>query len=153
LLKIAQIYIDNNISGHYIEPYSSGASIALFLLLDGFVSRITINDMDKSIYAFWYSVLNKTDQLCKLIENATFSIDEWRKHKHIQNMKKSADMLGLGFSTFYLNRTNRSGIINAGVIGDINQQGTYLMNCRFNKTNLINRIQNIAKEKKKIIMQ
>ena len=147
---IAKICIDNNINGHYIEPYSGGASVALFLLIEGFVQKITINDRDRSIYAFWHSVINKTNQLCELIENAELSIEEWKKQKAVQSNKKKADLLELGFSTFYLNRTNRSGIINAGVMGGIKQTGNYLMDCRFNKTELIQRIKNIASHKKNI---
>jgi DNA adenine methylase len=147
---IAKICIDNQINGHYVEPYSGGASVALFLLLEGFVSKITINDKDRSIYAFWYSVLNNTKSLCYLIENTEFTITEWRKQKEVQNRKSKVDLLELGFSTFYLNRTNRSGIINAGVIGGIEQNGNYLMDCRFNKTELIERIKAIAKRKKDI---
>ncbi len=147
---IAKICIDNNINGHYVEPYSGGASVALFLLMEGFVEKITINDRDRSIYAFWYSALNKTKQLCQLIENAELSIEEWKKQKSVQSNKRKADLLDLGFSTFYLNRTNRSGIINAGVMGGIEQTGNYLMDCRFNKTELIQRIKNIAYHKKNI---
>lgn len=147
---IAKICVDNNINGHYVEPYSGGASVALFLLLKGFVKKITINDKDRSIYAFWFCVLNKTNQLCELIENAELTIEEWRKQKEIQNNKKTADLLDLGFSTFYLNRTNRSGIINAGVMGGNKQNGNYLMDCRFNKTDLIERIKKIAKMKSQI---
>lgn len=147
---IAKICLDNNINGHYVEPYSGGASVALFLLIEGFVQKITINDRDRSIYAFWHSVLNKTNQLCELIENAELSIDEWKKQKAVQSNKKKADLLELGFSTFYLNRTNRSGIINAGVMGGIEQKGNYLMDCRFNKAELIQRIKNIASHKKNI---
>jgi DNA adenine methylase len=58
--------------------------------------------------------------------------------------------LDLGFSTFFLNRTNISGIINAGVIGGIEQKGKYKINCRFNKEDLIKRIKLIAKYKKQI---
>jgi len=147
---IAKICLDNNINGHYVEPYSGGASVALFLLIEGFVQKITINDRDRSIYAFWHSVLNKTNQLCELIENAELSIEEWKKQKAVQSNKKMADLLELGFSTFYLNRTNRSGIINAGVMGGIEQNGNYLMDCRFNKAELIQRIKNIASHKKNI---
>ena len=147
---IAKICIDNNINGHYVEPYSGGAAVALFLLMENFVEKITINDRDRSIYAFWHSVLNETNQLCKMIENAELTIEEWRKQKNIQLDKKSADLLELGFSTFYLNRTNRSGIINAGVMGGVEQAGDYLMDCRFNKVELIERIKKIAKKKKQI---
>ncbi|PZD76556.1 DNA adenine methylase [Mesonia sp. K7] len=147
---IAKICVDNEINGHYVEPYSGGASVALFLLMEGFVKKITINDRDRSIYAFWHSVLNKTNQLCELIENAELSINEWKKQKSVQSNKKKADLLDLGFSTFYLNRTNRSGIINAGVMGGMEQTGNYLMDCRFNKSELIQRIKNIASHKKNI---
>jgi len=147
---IAKICVDNNIDGHYVEPYSGGASVALFLLLEGFVNKITINDRDRSIYAFWHSVLNKTNQLCEMIENAELTIEEWNYQRRIQSNKKTCNLLELGFSTFYLNRTNRSGIINAGVMGGINQDGNYLMDCRFNKTELIHRIKRIAKKKKHI---
>ena len=149
---IAKICIDNKINGHYVEPYSGGASVALFLLLEGFVNKITLNDKDKSIFAFWYSVLNHTEELCDLIENATLTVNEWRKQRNIQKNKEDSELLELGFSTFYLNRTNRSGIINAGLIGGIEQNGNYLMNCRFNKKDLIERILLIASRKRDILL-
>lgn len=147
---IANVCVENGINGHYIEPYSGGASVALFLLLEGFVSKITINDKDRSIYAFWHSVLRRTDELCDRIKHAEITIEEWKKQKEVQNRKTNADLLDLGFSTFFLNRTNRSGIINAGVIGGIKQNGDYLMDCRFNKNELIERIKKIASRKKDI---
>lgn len=147
---LAKICIDNNISGHYVEPYSGGASVALFLLLEGYVANITINDKDRSIYAFWHSVLNKTKELCKRIDDAELTIENWQKQKEVQKNKETADLLDLGFSTFFLNRTNRSGIIRGGLIGGINQDGNYKMDCRFNKEELKNRILVIAKHKRKI---
>lgn len=147
---LAKICIDNSINGHYVEPYSGGASVALFLLIEGFIKEITINDKDKSIYAFWYSVLYKTDELCEMIEKTELNIEEWRKQRAIQFDKDNVDMLKLGFSTFFLNRTNRSGIIYSGVMGGIEQTGDYKMNCRFNKVDLINRIRKIRSYKSRI---
>lgn len=147
---IANLCIENNIRGHYIEPYSGGASVALYLLLERYVDLITINDKDRSIYAFWYSVLNYTDDLCNLIEKTPITIEIWKKQKEIQVNKESATLLELGFSTFYLNRTNRSGIISAGVIGGNDQKGNYLMDCRFNKYELVKRIRLIASKAKNI---
>lgn len=147
---VAKICIDNNIQGHYVEPYCGGASVALFLLFEGFVKKITINDKDKSIFAFWHSVLNKTEELCNMIESVELNITEWQKQRIVQLNKKRVDLLTLGFSTFYLNRTNRSGIINAGVMGGINQDGNYLMDCRFNRDELISRIKRIAERKNQI---
>lgn len=147
---IAKICIDNNIKGHYVEPYAGGASVALFLLMEGFVKNITINDKDRSIYAFWYSVLNYTKELCHLIEKTEITIQEWKKQKEIQKNKENAEILELGFSTLFLNRTNRSGIIKAGPIGGLKQEGKYLIDCRFNKEDIIKRIKLIAKKKESI---
>ncbi len=147
---IAKICLDNNIRGHYIEPYAGGASVALFLLFENFVKKITINDKDKSIFAFWYSVLNHTENLCELIEKTDVTITEWKKQKDIQKQKIQADILELGFSTLFLNRTNRSGILNAGVIGGVEQNGKYKIDCRFNKKEIIRRIKLIASRKKDI---
>lgn len=147
---VSQICLDNTVNGHYIEPYAGGASVALYLLIEGHVSKISINDLDRSIYAFWYSILNYTEKFCNLIENTNIDIETWHKLKLIQKNKETADLFSLGFSTFYLNRTNRSGIIDAGVIGGLGQNGNYKIDCRFNKQTLISRIRKIAKHKKNI---
>lgn len=149
---IAKICIENGINGHYVEPYSGGASVALFLLLEGLVDKITINDKDRSIYAFWYSVLNHCAELCQLIKETPVTIEEWHRQKEVQKEKEKIDLLTLGFSTFFLNRTNRSGIINAGVIGGIEQSGDYLLDCRYNKPELIKRIRIIASRRSDIAL-
>lgn len=136
--------------GIYIEPYAGGASIALSLLFNEYASKVIINDLDISIYAFWYSVINLTDDLCKLIKDALISLSIWDKQRDIQRDKVNQDLLKLGFSTFYLNRTNMSGIINAGIIGGRNQAGKWKIDARFNKLELINRIQRIALYKNRI---
>jgi len=147
---IAKICVENNINGHYVEPYAGGASVALYLLLEKKVSKITINDYDRSIYAFWFAILKHTDIFCKMIENVEINIKSWEKAKEIQKNKKYSSLIQLGFSTFFLNRVNMSGIIDGGVVGGIKQDGVYKMDCRFNKRELINRIRKIAKFKKQI---
>ena len=147
---IAKICLDNNVNGHYVEPYAGGASVALHLLLEEKVQKITINDYDRSVFAFWHSVLKNTKKLCELIENTEINIENWQKAKNIQKNKEKAKLLDLGFSTFFLNRTNISGIINAGIIGGLGQNGKYKMDCRFNKQELVQRIKKIARYKKNI---
>ncbi len=147
---VALICEKNNINGHYIEPYAGGASVALHLLLNGYVKEITINDYDRAIYAFWYSVLNDTDKFCRKIKKTEVNLENWRKFKKIQDNKEKAPLFDLGFSTFFLNRTNRSGIIDGGMIGGLEQNGNYAIDCRFNKDELIERIKFIAIHKKNI---
>ncbi len=131
--------------GTYIEPYAGGASVALGLLFSKYASRIKINDINLSIYAFWYSVLNETEALCRLIVDTPVTMEVWQKQHELQKHKEDAGLLELGFSTFFLNRTNRSGILNGGVIGGKEQTGAYKMDVRYNKNNLIERIEHVAK--------
>lgn len=134
---------ENNINT-YIEPFAGGASVALQLLINGDVNKIIINDYDRSIYSLWYSIIKNSDALIKLIETTEITMDEWYRQKEIQLKKDSVDLLELAFSTLFLNRTNRSGIIKAGVIGGKKQNGNYKLDCRFNKKNIIQRIHKIA---------
>jgi DNA adenine methylase len=147
---IEKICVDNNINGLYVEPYAGGAAVALHLLLEKKIKNIVINDFDRSIYAFWYALLKDTDNLCELIESTEVNIANWKKARIVQKNKSKSRLLDLGFSTFFLNRTNISGIISAGVIGGIQQEGKYKIDCRFNKKELIRRIRLIAEQKKQI---
>lgn len=143
--------INSLVGGTYIEPFAGGAAIAWYLLLEGHVTNIYINDLNPSIYAFWHSVLKSTDSLCDLIESTPVTINEWHRQKAIQS-SAGATLLELGFSTFFLNRTNRSGIIKGGAIGGLNQEGNYKIDCRFNKNRLIEQIQTIASHRDNITL-
>lgn len=137
----------NHVGGTYIEPFAGGAGIALDLLENDVVSQIVINDLDKGIYSFWRSVLKETDRFIEAINEVPLNIDEWNRQRNIMLNADRKYSFELGFATFYMNRTNRSGIINGGVIGGIEQSGNWKLDARFNKENLINRILKIADRK------
>ena len=147
---IALICEKNKINGHYVEPYAGGASVALYLLMKSHVREITINDYDRAIYAFWHTILNDTEKFCRQIANIKVSVENWRKFKAIHANEEDESLLDLGFALFFLNRTNRSGIVDAGIMGGIAQDGKYKMDCRFNKKSLIKRIESIAYYKNNI---
>lgn len=146
--------IDNNfdVPCSYIEPYAGGGGLALALLFSGKAKEIHLNDLDKSIWAVWNSILNESDSFIKKILETDVTIEEWHKQRYIQANKDAFSDLDLGFSTFFLNRTNRSGIIlKAGVIGGLCQNNEkYKLDCRFNKVGLINRINKILSFKDSI---
>ncbi|WP_082222116.1 DNA adenine methylase [Mesorhizobium loti] len=119
---------------HYCEPYAGGAGLALKLLSTGLVERISLNDVDDSIWAFWVSALTYNREMCRLTETATLTIDEWHRQREIWRTKDTSDPLALGFATFYLNRTNRSGIIEgAGPVGGYAQAGIWRLDARFDR--------------------
>ena len=130
--------------GVYIEPYAGGAGIAWELLITGVVRRVLINDISPHVFAFWTSVLSHTDDLCRRIRDVPLSVEEWDHQKEIFRKPEDASMIELGLSFFYLNRTNRSGILNGGIIGGRKQEGKWRMDARFNRQDLIYRITKIA---------
>lgn len=142
---IAEIIASNNIeNGHYVEPYAGGAGVAIELLLTKKVSNIHLNDSDFGIYSFWHSVINRPEELCNMISTASMTVNEWRLRKAIVQKSDKRKKLELGFSVFFLNRCNRSGILNAGVIGGLDQKGNYKMDARFSRNDLIRRIEAIS---------
>lgn len=139
-------------NGTYIEPFVGGAGVALSLLFDNRVNQIVINDYDVAIYSVWNAILHETEKLISLIKDTPVSVEEWKKQKKIYIEKNDAYSIELAFATFYLNRTNRSGIITAGPIGGYDQTGNYLIDARYNKSDLIKRIQKISAYQDKIIL-
>lgn len=149
---IKAIVLSNDlVGGRYIEPYAGGAAVAMELLLLGYMDEIHINDLNPGVYAFWSSVLDDTDALISLIENTPVTIEEWHKQKAIQRSAPTPN-LELAFSTFFLNRCNRSGILKGGVIGGKEQTGKWKLDARFNKADLISRIQLIKRFRHQIVL-
>lgn len=137
--------------GHYAEPYAGGAGLALSLLFKAHVHEIHLNDLDRSVWAFWDAILNNTDNFIEKIRSTDITIEEWLRQREIQTNRDEFNDFELGFSSFFLNRTNRSGVIlKAGVIGGIKQDGDYKLDCRFHKDNLIKKIVRISKYKHRI---
>lgn len=135
---------------HYVEPYAGGAAIAIGLLFEEYASAIHLNDLSRPVYALWHTILNNADWLCKKIESAKVTLAEWKRRRAILDQSECADLAELGFSTLFLNRTNRSGILGGGVIGGTKQTGKWKMDVRFGKPELVSRIRKIARYKDRI---
>lgn len=136
--------------GEYIEPYAGGAGIALELLFQEYVEKVHINDFSEPVYAFWKSVLNDTEELCRLVKDTRLSVASWDRQKRVFSNPSKHSYLELGFATFFLNRTNRSGILNGGIIGGRDQTGPWKIDARYNADELIFRIESIARMKRRI---
>lgn len=134
----------NNLTGDYLEPYAGGAGVALDLLFSGYCKNIHINDFDIAVYNFWKSVTENTELFLKLVNDTDVTIEEWHRQKYILSTPEQHNQLEHGFATFFLNRTNRSGILKGGVIGGKNQDGNYKLDARFHKLNLSKRIEKIG---------
>lgn len=149
-----KIFESNSLSVNtYFEIYAGGAAAAFDLLLNNHVSKIVLNDADYHIFALWNSIIHNTESFLKKLIDTPITLNEWHKQKLIYDSENKSNMLEIGFATFFLNRTNRSGILlNAGPIGGKSQNGLYKLDVRFNKSNLSERIKNIAKFEHQIII-
>ena len=130
----------------YAEPFSGGFGAGLELLFSGKVRKVLINDFDISIYSIWYAILNETERFVQSIMMIDVTIEEWEKQKKIYDELKKSKVYSfeLALASYFLNRTNVSGIITGGPIGGMNQESKYKLDCRFNKKNLAKKLKDIS---------
>lgn len=122
----------------------------MHLLQRGSVAAVHLNDVDRSIYAFWYAATRRNAALVAMINRTRVTVTAWDRQKEIQRHKDEASLLELGFSTLFLNRTNRSGILRGGIIGGRDQKGPWKIDARFNKQAVAARVEAIGQLAKKI---
>jgi len=151
---LAAVLERNSLLGEtYVEPFAGGAGAGLNLLLGGYVSNLIINDSDSAIYAFWWSVLNRTDDFLQKVNDVSVTLEEWKIQKNVFLNREDHSIEELGFAAFFLNRCNRSGILRANPIGGIKQTGKWLIDARFNREGLSRRIAAVAKRRSDIVVK
>ena len=137
----------------YAEPYAGGAGAAINLLLDGHVNEIIINDANIGIYSFWNALVNESERFIQTIKTIPVTLTEWYTQRDILQ-KSTKPSFELGIATFFMSRTNRSGVIFGGAIGGSTEEkqnnAKYKIDCRFNKQDLIQRLKIIAENKRRI---
>lgn len=126
-------------SAVYVEPYAGGAGAGIALLRERRVSRLVINDIDPAVYCFWRSVVQQNRDFVEWLAEVPLTLDEWQRQREVYR-SGTTDVFALGRAFFYLNRTNRSGVLNAGVIGGKAQGGRYRIDARFNRATLTGRL-------------
>jgi DNA adenine methylase len=102
------------------------------------------------IYLFWKSLLEEPSRFVDRINSVALSTEEWLCQREIFRGRTAADNFDIGFSTFYLNRTNRSGVLNGGMIGGLSQSSAYGIDARFNRAELSARVERIARNAARI---
>lgn len=135
--------------GVYVEPFAGGAGVALGLLEKRCVERVVINDIDPRVAAFWRVVTNDTEAFVERICETAVDLDSWHQQRSVM-LEGCKDDLDLGFAAFFLNRTNRSGILGARPIGGLKQTGDWKLDCRFDKKKMIQRVRGVAQYAERI---
>ncbi len=148
--KVKKLIESNTLGDRtYVEPFAGGFGIGIGLLCDDIVQSAVLNDFDSHIYHFWYSVLHHTETLLKRIKDTPITLEEREKQKAVYR-DCSVDAVSDGFATLFLNRVNFSGIIMGGPLGGRSQKGKYKIDCRFNKSEIVKKIERIALLKDRI---
>ncbi len=141
----AQLLRDNRLSKRtYAEPFAGGAGLALRLLFEGAARRIVLNDLDPGIYSFWDAVLNDHERFIDTMQSTPITVEEWLYQRDVHRAAAEPSF-ELAFATFFLNRTNRSGVVKGGVIGGLDQDGDYKIGCRYNVDDLADKITRIGR--------
>lgn len=142
---LASVIENNDLKGGwYVEPYAGGAGAALYLLLQGYVEHIVINDADPLIYAFWQSVVRESVAFAGMIRETPVTMESRSRFQAMVADPERHSQLELGFAAFFLNRTSRSGILAGGVIGGKEQAGAYKLDARYKPDDLIARVRAIG---------
>ncbi|GFE64365.1 DNA adenine methylase [Litoreibacter roseus] len=147
---LAKCFDDSRIT--FLEPFCGGAGAAVNLLADGYVDCLHLNDADVRIYSAWRAMLSENERFIERIQSVPLTMDEWHVQSRISTDKTSSNYdFDLGFASFYLNRTTRSGIVSkAGPIGGYDQTGKWKIDARFNREGLSQRVRWIGENSDRI---
>ena len=74
------------------------------------------------------------------IRHVPLDVSEWRRQREVYLSADIGDLASLGFATFYLNRTNRSGVLNGGPDRGTRPDRKLQIDARFNRDGLAERI-------------
>lgn len=133
------------------EPFAGGAGASLILLYLEECHEIFINDADPAIHDFWWTLVNRIRPFKEKVSKTRVCMAEWYRQRAVYRNSGRVSRLRRGFSAFYLNRCNRSGIImKGGPIGGLNQKGKWKINARFNKPELINRCDKVNEYRERV---
>jgi len=117
----------------YVEPFCGGASVALDLLYNERVSNIVLNDIDYRLFSFWDAILNKPEEFCDQLRRTPVTMAERENQMEIYRHPEQYSSFFVGFACFFLNKTNRSGILSGGPIGGVEQAGDWKITTKFGK--------------------
>jgi DNA adenine methylase len=136
----------------YVEPFAGGAGVGLRLLVNEYVDEIVINDLNPGIAAFWRAVFDSPNELVECLGDCEVNVAEWHRQREVY-LARPDDDVALGFALFFLNRTNRSGILDARPIGGYDQSGRWKIDARFDKDRLTQRIRALAQYQSRVLVE
>ena len=93
-----------------VEPFTGGGIVSLTAVMEGFVDRCLMVELDRDVAAFWHAALRRGPELCERVER----FQPTRASVDALSQRVPATVLEHGFRTLVLNRTRRGGILAPG---------------------------------------
>lgn len=135
----------------FIEVFAGGASVGLALLDAGFIRKLILNDTDRGVFSFWYTVIHSPESLISRIRYATLNAAVFQSCQFMLQNPKGASMADLAWAQLVCNRLSFSGIVKAGMLGGKNG-GLGANLARWNPAELTRRIERIYEMREAIIV-
>ncbi len=123
-----------------IEPFCGGGIVSLTAVMEGYVERALMAEIDRDVAAFWHAALRHGDELRKrwLGFEPTRETVEQLARQHPENV------VDRGFRTLVLNRTRRGGILAPGASFTRNGENGKGIRSRWYPETIANRLREIS---------
>lgn len=144
---------------YYFENITSTNEIESVLLIDEFDATLhpslqfKLLDIFRTYSSDYKIQIAFTTHSCMImIRHFGRLLPFWISITGIYLLQDTTRPLELGFATFFLNRTNVSGVVNGGIIGGQEQTGKYKLDARFNRDTLSEKILKISEQRSRIVL-
>lgn len=135
-----------------VEPFAGSASVAIALLEAGYAESAAVSDADPLIGNLWRVVFGgeKTyEELREWVARAPITLH----HFHEMRALSPTTPVEAAFKCLFLNRTSFSGVLHrrAGPLGGQRQTSAYKIDCRFPRSSLLKRLDELHGLRKRVV--
>jgi len=124
-----------------LEPFCGGGIVSLSSVMEGWVERCVMVEIDPDVAAFWQAVLKHGTRLSTKVKEFKVS----REEVETVSTGSSTDIVERGFRTLVLNRTRRGGILEPGAAFIKNGENGKGLASRWYPKTISNRIEAISR--------
>jgi DNA adenine methylase len=114
----------------FYDVFTGGGSIALAVAKKYPDAEITMNDLDRNIFSFWYVVASQNDYIKELLKlmrtKPTIKLFSELRSREPKGLVEQA------YYAIFFNRCAFSGIYMSGPIGGVDQKSEWTVGCRYN---------------------
>ena len=102
---INDLLFANNLNGCcFFEPYAGSAAVGLELLRLESIQKLILCEKDILLYAFWTSVIRRTEELCNRIQETPITVETWHQLNSLRQVTSldQASLLDWDLPVYFL---------------------------------------------------